>query len=151
KGPALMTRYYGRPEATAAMRGGWLHTGDLAVRDEHGYFFFRDRLKEMIKTGGENVYSNEVEQVLHLHPAVLEAAVVGVPDLAWDEEVRAVVVFRDGLSSTADELKRHVRAHLAGYKVPKTFAFIRADEMPRSAAGKLEKIRLKQNLGWLPN
>ncbi len=152
RGPALMTRYYGRPEATAeAMRGGWLRTGDLAVRDERGYFFFRDRLKEMIKSGGENVYSNEVEQVLHLHPAVLEAAVVGVPDLAWDEEVRAVVVFRDGMIASADQLKRHVREHLAGYKVPKAFAFIRADEMPRSAAGKLEKTRLKQNLGWLPN
>ena len=151
KGPALMSRYYGRPEATAeAMRGGWLHTGDLAVRDERGYFFFRDRLKEMIKTGGENVYSNEVEQVLHLHAAVLEAAVVGVPDLAWDEEVRAVVVLRDGMHAGVDELKQHVREHLAGYKVPKTIVFIRPDEMPRSAAGKLEKIRLKQNLGWLP-
>lgn len=152
KGPTLMTRYYGRPEATAdAMRDGWLHTGDLAVRDERGFFFFRDRLKEMIKTGGENVYSNEVEQVLHLHPAVLEAAVVGVPDLKWDEEVRAVVVFREHMDATVDELKQHVRGHLAGYKVPKTFAFVRADEMPRSAAGKLEKVRLKQNLGWLPN
>ncbi len=152
KGPSLMTRYYGRPEETAqAIRGGWLHTGDLAVRDERGYFFFRDRLKEMIKTGGENVYSNEVEQVLHLHPAVLEAAVVGVPDLAWDEEVRAVIVLRDGKDATAEELKLHVREHLAGYKVPKTIAFVRPDDMPRSAAGKLEKIRLKQNLGWLPN
>ena len=73
-----MTGYFGRPEATAeAFRGGWLHTGDLAVQDERGYYFFRDRLKEMIKTGGENVYSAEIEQALHLHPAVLEAAVVG--------------------------------------------------------------------------
>lgn len=152
KGPALMTGYFGRPEATAdAFRDGWLHTGDLAVRDARGYFFFRDRIKEMIKTGGENVYSNEVEQVLHLHPAVLEAAVVGVPNLAWDEEVRAVVVLRDASHVTAEELKLHVRGYLAGYKVPKVFAFIRPDEMPRSAAGKLEKVRLKQNLGWLSN
>lgn len=150
-GPTLMTGYYGRPEATVeAIRGGWLHTGDLAVRDERGYFFFRDRLKEMIKTGGENVYSNEVEQVLHLHHAVLEAAVVGVPDPKWDEEVRAVIVLHEGRSASVDELKHHVRAHLAGYKVPKTFAFVRAEELPRSAAGKLEKVRLKQNLGWLP-
>ncbi|NQD42772.1 class I adenylate-forming enzyme family protein, partial [Glutamicibacter halophytocola] len=149
KGPSLMTGYYGRPEATAdAFRGGWLHTGDLAVRDERGYLFFRDRLKEMIKTGGENVYSAEIEQALYLHPAVLEAVVVGVPDPKWDEEVRAVVVLRDGKSAGYGELATHLRQHLAGYKIPKQIVFLAADELPRSAAGKLVKSQLKSNLGW---
>ncbi|MFJ2618629.1 class I adenylate-forming enzyme family protein [Glutamicibacter sp. NPDC087344] len=149
KGPSLMTGYYGRPEATAeAMRGGWLHTGDLAVQDERGYYYFRDRLKEMIKTGGENVYSAEIEQVLYLHPAVLEAVVVGVPDPVWDEEVRAVVVLRDGAQAGFDELSNHLRTQLAGYKIPKKIAFVGAGELPRSAAGKLVKAQLKSNLGW---
>lgn len=149
RGPGLMTEYFGRPEATAeAMRGGWLHTGDLAVRDERGYFYFRDRLKEMIKTGGENVYSAEIEQVLHLHPSVLEAVVLGVPDPKWDEEVRAVVVLRNGVQTDAAELSGFLRQHLAGYKIPKKMVFVRPEDLPRSAAGKLVKSQLKVNLGW---
>lgn len=149
RGPSLMTGYYGRPEATSeAMRGGWLHTGDLAVRDERGYLYFRDRLKEMIKTGGENVYSAEIEQALYLHPSVLEAAVVGVPDPKWDEEVRAVVVLRSGAQARPSDLTDYLRQHLAGYKIPKQIAFVDADELPRTAAGKLVKTQLKQNLGW---
>jgi fatty-acyl-CoA synthase len=149
KGPSVMTGYYGRSEATAeAFRGGWLHTGDLAVQDERGYYFFRDRLKEMIKTGGENVYCAEIEQALHLHPAVLEAAVVGVPDPRWDEEVRAVVVLRNGLSASGEELSTFLRSHLAGYKIPKKIVFMGAEQLPRSAAGKLVKSTLKANLGW---
>ncbi len=149
KGPSLMTGYYGRPDATAeAFRGGWLHTGDLAVQDERGYYFFRDRLKEMIKTGGENVYSAEIEQALYLHPAVLEAAVVGVPDPRWDEEVRAVVVLRNGVNADGEELSTFLRTHLAGYKIPKQIVFMGAEQLPRSAAGKLVKSTLKANLGW---
>ncbi len=149
RGPGLMTGYFGRPEATAeAMRGGWLHTGDLATRDERGYFYFRDRLKEMIKTGGENVYSAEIEQVLHLHPAVLEAVVLGVPDPKWDEEVRAVVVLRNGVQTDAAELSGFLRQHLAGYKIPKKMVFVRPEDLPRSPAGKLVKSQLKVNLGW---
>jgi fatty-acyl-CoA synthase len=149
KGPSVMTGYYGRPDATAdAFRGGWLHTGDLAVQDERGYYFFRDRLKEMIKTGGENVYSAEIEQALYLHPAVLEAAVVGVPDPRWDEEVRAVVVLRNGLHANGEELSAFLRGHLAGYKIPKKIVFMGAEQLPRSAAGKLVKAQLKANLGW---
>jgi fatty-acyl-CoA synthase len=149
KGPSLMSGYYGRPDATAeAMRGGWLHTGDLAVKDERGYYYFRDRLKEMIKTGGENVYSAEIEQVLHLHPAVLEAVVMGVPDPKWDEEVRAVVVLRSGETAEAAQLSSFVREHLAGYKVPKQMVFLTPDELPRTAAGKLQKAALKTQLGW---
>ncbi|MET3934569.1 AMP-binding protein [Arthrobacter sp. OAP107] len=149
RGPGVMTGYYGRPDATAeALRGGWLHTGDLATRDDRGYLYFRDRLKEMIKTGGENVYSAEIEQVLHLHPSVLEAVVVGVPDPKWDEEVRAVVVLRNGVQTDAAELSGFLRQHLAGYKIPKKMVFMRPEELPRSAAGKLVKSQLKVNLGW---
>ena len=149
RGPSLMTGYYGRPEATAeAFRGGWLHTGDLAVQDERGYYFFRDRLKEMIKTGGENVYSAEIEQALYLHPAVLEAVVVGVPDPRWDEEVRAVVVLRSGANASSADLSSFLRGHLAGYKIPKQIVFMGADQLPRTAAGKLVKVQLKTNLGW---
>ncbi len=150
RSPSLMLEYYGRAEQTAdALRDGWLRTGDLAVVDEHGYFFFRDRLKEMIKSGGENVYAAEVEQVLYLHPSVLEAAVVGVPDPEWDEEVRAAVVLRSDLEATEAELRTFMREHLAGYKVPKTMVFITADELPRSPAGKLVKSQLKDQLGWV--
>ncbi|MEV7574405.1 AMP-binding protein [Pseudarthrobacter sp. NPDC089323] len=149
RGPGVMTGYYGRPDATAeTLRGGWLHTGDLATRDDRGYFYFRDRLKEMIKTGGENVYSAEIEQVLHLHPSVLEAVVVGVPDPKWDEEVRAVVVLRNGVHADTDELSTFLRQHLAGYKIPKKMVFMQPEELPRSAAGKLVKSQLKVNLGW---
>jgi fatty-acyl-CoA synthase len=150
KGPSLMTGYLNRPEATAeAFVDGWLRTGDLATRDDRGYFFFKDRLKEMIKSGGENVYSVEVEQVLYTHPAVLEAVVVGVPNLEWDEEVRGVIVLRDNMIATSDELRAHVRKSLAGYKVPKKLEFVTAEFLPRSAAGKLEKLTLKTKLGWL--
>lgn len=149
RGPSLMTGYHGRPEQTAeALRDGWLHTGDLATRDERGYFYFRDRLKEMIKTGGENVYAAEVEQALHLHPAVLEAAVVGVPDPKWDEEVRAAVVLRTGAEITDAELVAFLRPQLAGYKLPKKIIFLSEEQFPRSAAGKLVKSRLKTSLGW---
>lgn len=149
RSPSLMTGYFGRPEQTAeALRGGWLHTGDLATQDDRGYFYFRDRLKEMIKTGGENVYAAEVEQALYLHPDVLEAAVVGVPDLKWDEEVRAAIVLRSAATTSKEDLTTFLRGHLAGYKIPKQMVFLGRDDLPRSAAGKLVKSRLKHNLGW---
>lgn len=150
RGPSVMLGYYGRPEETAdAIRGGWLYTGDLAVQDERGYYFFRDRRKEMIKSGGENVYCVEVEQMLYLHPAVLEAAVVGVPDAQWGEEVRAVISLRAGRRATEQELAAFLREHIAGYKIPKKWAFLPAEEFPRSGAGKLVKEQLKAKLGWV--
>lgn len=149
KGPSLMTGYYGRPDQTSdAFRNGWLRTGDLAVQNERGYYFFRDRLKEMIKTGGENVYAAEVEQAMHMHPSILEAAVVGVPDLKWDEEVRAAVVLRSDSQATEDEIRTFLRQSLAGYKIPKQMVFLQPEDLPRSAAGKLRKATLKENLGW---
>lgn len=149
KGPSIMSGYHRDPVATQeTIVDGWLHTGDLATRDERGFYFFKDRLKEMIKSGGENVYCAEVEQALYLHPAVLEAAVVGVGNDEWGEEVRAVISLRDGTTASTTDLDRHLRQHLAGYKVPKKFVFVDADALPRSGAGKLVKARLKQKMGW---
>lgn len=149
RGPSIMTGYHRRPQATAeTIIDGWLHTGDLAAQDDRGYYFFKDRLKEMIKSGGENVYCVEIEQALYLHPAVLEAAVVGVPNEAWGEEVRAVVSLREGRETDARELSTFLRTQLAGYKIPKEFAFMKASELPRSGAGKLVKEQLKHKLGW---
>lgn len=149
RGPNVMTGYFGRPDATAqTIRNGWLHTGDLATRDERGFIFFKDRMKEMIKTGGENVYSAEVEQVLYLHPAVLEAVVLGVESAEWGEEVRVVICLRHGEHATGAELAAFLRHHIAGYKIPKEFVFLGPEHLPRSGAGKLVKTRLKQQLGW---
>lgn len=149
KGPSVMTGYFHRPEDTAAaIVDGWLHTGDLAIRDDRGFYFFKDRLKEMIKSGGENVYCVEVEQALYMHPAVLEAAVVGVADEAWGEEVRAVISLRNDQQASAEELSAYLRKQLAAYKIPKRFVFMDAADLPRSGAGKLVKERLKTALGW---
>ncbi|MGW1991446.1 class I adenylate-forming enzyme family protein [Embleya sp. NPDC001921] len=149
RGPSLMSGYFNRPEETAAVfRAGWLRTGDLAVRDREGYFYFRDRAKEMIKSGGENVYSAEIEQVLLTHPGVVEAMVVGAPSVEWDEEVRAIVVTRPGHVPSEAEIQGFVRERLAGYKVPKRVVFRNASEIPRSAVGKALKERLKSDLGW---
>jgi fatty-acyl-CoA synthase len=147
RGPGVMAGYFGQPEATAqTLRDGWLHTGDLAVRDAQGFLHFHDRAKDMIKTGGENVYSAEVEQVLYGHPHVAEAAVIGVPSSAWDEEVRAVIALRPGAEASAEELRAHCRAALAGYKVPKRIAFVELARMPVNQSGKL----LKRELRGLP-
>lgn len=149
RGPSIMTGYHQRPDATAeTIVDGWLRTGDLATQDERGYYFFKDRLKEMIKSGGENVYCVEIEQALYMHPAVLEAAVVGVANETWGEEVRAVVSLRDGRAADAQELSAFLRTQLAGYKIPKEFAFMAATDLPRSGAGKLVKEQLKTKLGW---
>jgi fatty-acyl-CoA synthase len=149
RGPNLMTGYYGQPEATAStFRDGWLRTGDLAERNSDGYLFFRDRAKDMIKTGGENVYSGEVEQAMYSHPAVAEAAVVGVPSLQWDEEVRAVVVLREGSSTTEAELKVHIRELLAGYKVPKRIAFVPPDHVAINPSGKIMKQAFRADTFW---
>lgn len=150
RGPGIMLGYFHRPEATAeTIVNGWLHTGDVAMRDERGHYFFKDRLKEMIKSGGENVYCAEIEQILYTHPAVLEAAVLGAPNEAWGEEVRAVISLRKGQATTDVELANFLRARLAGYKVPKQFVFMEAEHLPRSGAGKLVKGELKSKLGWL--
>src|SRR5713226_6463050 len=113
------------PEATAAaIVDGWMHTGDLATVDEENYIYIVDRAKDMIISGGENIYSVEVENALYTHPAVLEAAVVGIPDDTWGEAVHAVVVCKPGMSVGEEELIGHVRTLIAGYKVPRSVEFL---------------------------
>jgi fatty-acyl-CoA synthase len=149
RGPAVMAGYFDQPDATAdTLRDGWLHTGDLAVRGLEGNIFFRDRAKDMIKTGGENVYAAEIEQLLYAHPAIMECGVIGVPSAEWDEEVRAVVALRDGSSVDARALQDYLRQHLAGYKIPKQFLFVPPDQMPINPSGKVVKGRLRALTGW---
>jgi len=142
RGATVTPGYWKRPDETArALRDGWLHTGDLAVVDEHGLVNIVDRKKDMILTGGENVYSTEVENALYEHPAVLEAAVFGLPDATFGESVNAAVVLRAGASVAADELGAFCRARIAGYKVPRAIEFL--DELPRTGTGKISKHLLR--------
>ena len=140
-GTASTTARSWNPTA-AALADGWYHTGDAVRQDADGYLFLVDRLKDMIITGGENVYSPEVERVLAEHPAVLELAVIGVPDDQWGESVKAVVQLRDGAAVTADELIGFCAERLAGYKKPRTVDFVA--ELPRDAAGKLLKRAIRE-------
>jgi acyl-CoA synthetase (AMP-forming)/AMP-acid ligase II len=143
RGPNVMAGYWNKPEQTAAvLRDGWYSTGDLGRLDEDGYLYLVDRAKDMIVTGGENVYSTEVEEVLFRHPGVLEAAVFGVPDARWGEAVHAVVVPRAGAEPHAEELVAWCRESIAGYKVPKVVE-LRSEPLPKSGAGKVLKRELR--------
>jgi acyl-CoA synthetase (AMP-forming)/AMP-acid ligase II len=142
RGDSVMQGYWNRPEETAAaLRGGWMHTGDGGYMDPDGYVFIVDRIKDMIVTGGENVYSVEVEKAIALHPAVASCAVIGVPDDAYGERVHAVVVLQPGASLTADELTDSCREHIANYKLPRTVEIV--DALPVSGAGKILKRELR--------
>ncbi|MGW4338928.1 long-chain-fatty-acid--CoA ligase [Rhodococcus koreensis] len=142
RGDHVMRGYWNKPEATAdAVRGGWMHTGDGGYMDDRGYVFVVDRLKDMIITGGENVYSVEVENALAEHPAVAGCAVIGVPDTRWGERVHAVVVVHPGEKASPDGLREHCRERIAGYKVPRSIAFV--DALPMSGAGKILKRELR--------
>ena len=143
RGPMVMKGYWRRPELTAeTLRGGWMHTGDAGSFDEDGYLYVTDRIKDMIISGGENVYSVEVENALHSHPAVEQCAVIGVPDPHWGERVHAVVVLRDGASPTADVLIAHCRGLIAGYKVPRSLD-VHDGPLPLSSVGKINKAALR--------
>ena len=143
RGPNIMPGYWNKPEPTAAVLcQGWYHSGDLGYMDGRGYLFLVDRAKDMIISGGENVYSTEVEEVLYKHPAVLEAAVFGVPDAKWGEAVHAVVVPRPGHTVDAAILIAFCRAQIAGYKVPKQID-VRRDPLPKSGPGKVLKRELR--------
>lgn len=143
RGPAVMLGYYKDDEKTAqTFRNGWLHTGDLVRMDEEGFVYFVDRLKDMIKTGGENVASQEVESMLFNCPGVLDAAVIGLPDEYWSEIVTAVVVPAQGEELTEEGIIAFCKKSLAGYKVPKK-AFL-VDEMPRNPSGKIIKKQLRE-------
>jgi fatty-acyl-CoA synthase len=142
RSPHAMLGYWNDPDKTAeAFRGGWFHSGDLGVLDGDGYLSVVDRKKDMIKSGGENVASREVEEAIYQHPAVAEAAVFGVPDPRWIESVTAAVVLRAGASLTADELIAFLRVRLAPFKTPKTVAFV--DALPKNASGKVLKRELR--------
>ncbi|MEZ5530895.1 MAG: AMP-binding protein [Steroidobacteraceae bacterium] len=142
RSPYLFSGYFDRPEDTAAvMRDGWVSAGDLARRDDDGHYYIVDRRKDMIVSGGINVYPREVEEVLQAHPAVREAAVIGVPDEHWGERLRAYIVHRRERHASAADLEAHCRERLAGYKVPKEFRDIA--ELPRNAGGKVLKKQLR--------
>ncbi len=143
KGDIVTPGYWNMPEETSkAIRDGWLHTGDLAVIDEEGYVNIVDRKKDMIITGGENVYSTEVENVLYMHPHVLEAAVIGVPDPHWGEAVKACVVLKEGCKATEEEIISFCKERLAHYKAPKSVDFLQA--LPKTGSGKIYKRALKE-------
>lgn len=145
KGPNVMLGYWNKPEETAnALRGdGWLYTGDGAYMDEDGYVFVVDRMKDMIVTGGENVYSTEVENALTAHPAVSQAVVIGIPHDAWGEAVHAFVILRPNMAAIEIELIEHCKSLIANYKCPRSIEF-RAEPFPLSGAGKILKRELRQ-------
>jgi long-chain acyl-CoA synthetase len=143
RGPCVMRGYWNKPELTAqTLRGGWLHTGDLGYLDEDGFLFIVDRLKDMIITGGENVYSTEVEEVIYAFPGVSQCAVIGIPDERWGEAVHAIVTPRAGVELSETALIAYCRANIARYKCPRRIE-IRAEALPLSAANKINKPALR--------
>lgn len=149
KGEQVLKGYFRNEEGTAAaFEGGWFHTGDMAKRDEEGFFYIVDRKKDMILTGGENVYSREVEEAIYTHPAVSEAAVIGLPDPTWGENVTAVVVLREGALATEADIIDACRDRLAGFKKPKSVVFV--DEIPKNVSGKILKRELRDQLAGGP-
>jgi long-chain acyl-CoA synthetase len=143
KAGSFAVGYLGRPEETAAaFVGGWYHTGDAGYLDDEQYLYLVDRTKDMIVTGGENVYSSEVENALSTHPAVLQVAVIGIPSERWGEQVHAIVVARPGATVTEDELIAHARTSIAGFKAPKSVE-LRSEPLPLSGAMKVLKRELR--------
>jgi len=146
RGPHVIPGYWNNPQATAeTIIDGWLHTGDLARRDAEEYIYIVGRLKDMIISGGENIYPAEIESVMRGHPAIVEATVIGIPNLTWGEVGRAIVVVRPGINLNGGELLDYLRQHLANYKVPKSVIFV--DHLPKTAAGKIDKKLLQQQYG----
>jgi long-chain acyl-CoA synthetase len=142
KGPNIMKGYYGRPDATTdAIHDGWFRSGDLARKDEDGYYYIVDRSKDMIIRGGYNVYPREVEEVLMTHPAVSLAAVIGVPNESHGEEIKAVVIPEKGVDVTPEELVEWSKEQMAGYKYPRIVELV--DALPMTATGKILKRELK--------
>ena len=147
RGPNVMRGYFNDPEATAqALAGGWLHTGDLARADDLGFLYFAGRLKDMIKSGGLNVYAGEVEKVLAAHPGVAEVAVIGVPHPKWGESVRAVVVPRASAPPSPEEIIAFCRGRLASFKKPTSVILV--ESLPKDSFGaKVKKNLLRQMYG----
>jgi acyl-CoA synthetase (AMP-forming)/AMP-acid ligase II len=145
RGPNVMKGYWHRPEATAeAIRGEWLHSGDLARTDEGGFVYVVDRKKDMVISGGVNIYPREIEDIISAHPAVAECAVYGVPDDYWGEALAAAVVLRSGMSVKAQDIIEFCRGRIGGYKVPKRVRIVA--ELPKNASGKILKTELRKNV-----
>ncbi len=143
RGDQLMRGYWNLSEATAeALRGGWMHTGDAGIMDEEGYIFIQDRVKDMIVSGGENIYPREIEDVLFQHPGLTDAAVIGVPDPKWGETVKAIVVKKEGQDVSAEDVLAFCRDKLGGYKQPRSVDFV--TELPRNPSGKVLKKELRE-------
>jgi len=145
RGENILKGYYKNPEATAhAFRNGWFHTGDIGYRDAEGFYFIVDRKSDMIIRGGENIYPREIDEVLYQHPAVSAAAVVGVPDQLYGEEVTGFVVLREGSEVSAEEMIEFCKSRLADYKCPKSIHFVK--DIPKGPTGKLLKRELTKLL-----
>jgi fatty-acyl-CoA synthase len=144
RGPHIFSGYWGEPEETAKTiePDGWVHTGDLVMKDDEGFYFITGRKKDMFISGGENVYPTEIEELLYKHPSILEAAVVGVPHEKWGEVGKAVIVLKPGKSLTQEEILDYLNGKLARYKIPKQYEFRK--ELPKSAAGKILKRELQK-------
>jgi acyl-CoA synthetase (AMP-forming)/AMP-acid ligase II len=143
RGPQLMRGYWNLPDESAhALKGGWMHTGDAGTMDADGYIYIQDRVKDMIVSGGENVYPRAVEDVLFQHPAVADAAVIGVPDEQWGETVKAIVVLKEGESATSEEIMEFCRGRLGGFERPRSVDFIAV--LPRNPSGKVLKRELRE-------
>lgn len=143
RGPNVMLGYWNKPEATAeAIRNGWMHTGDGGYMDQDGFVFLADRIKDMIVSGGENVYSAEVEKALASHPAVAQCAVIGIPHEKWGESVHAVIVLKPGAQATLESIQSHCREQIAGYKCPRSVEF--CERLPLSSVGKVLKSELRE-------
>jgi fatty-acyl-CoA synthase len=146
RGPNIMKGYWNRPEATAEAidEMGWFHSGDIGYMDEDDFVFISDRLKDMVISGGENVYPAEVESILYKHDAIAEVAVIGLPDDKWGEAVTAIVALNEGQTLTLEELREFATDHLARYKIPLRLHII--DVLPRNPAGKVLKYVLKKQM-----
>jgi fatty-acyl-CoA synthase len=143
RGPNVLYEYWGNADATVeALRDGWYHTGDIGTRDADGYFYIHDRKKNMIISGGENIYPAEVERVLHDHPCIAEAAVIGRPDPKWQEVPVAYIVCRKDMTIAADDVKAFVAQHLARFKIPREIVFV--ESLPRTALGKVQHFMLRE-------
>jgi acyl-CoA synthetase (AMP-forming)/AMP-acid ligase II len=138
-----MLEYWKKPEDTQeVVKDGWLHTGDMGHYDERGFVYIVDRKKDMIVSGGENIYPREVEEILYQHPAVKEGAIIGIPDPYWVERVHAVVVLKEGASLTSDELIDFCKKRIARYKAPKSVEFV--ESLPKTSSGKVLKRELRE-------
>ena len=143
RGPQVMKGYGNLPEETAeAIRDGWMHTGDAGALDDEGFLYIQDRIKDMIVSGGENIYPRMIEEVLFKHPAIVDAAVIGVPNDQWGETVKAIVQLREGASVTEVDIIEFCRGPLGGFERPTSVDFI--DSLPRNASGKVLKRELRE-------